>query len=152
MSHYNDFETQITNKDALIRALCRCDTLLGRNWVTTDIEVHDQAQHLYGYKGDVRPEVAHVIIRKGKIHVAANDIGFVKAENGKYRAIISEYDQKYHNPLWQSKLYTYYNIECSKIALEKKGMTYTEVIDDKGRIQLRSKFTVQTSSKIKVRS
>lgn len=47
---------------------------------------------LYGYKGDVRPEKAHVIIRRHHVGQASNDFGLVKNADGTYQAIMSEYD------------------------------------------------------------
>lgn len=152
MSHYNDFETEITDQNALVRALCRMNNAhnqtIQQNW----IELHDKATHLYGYKGDRRQQTAHVVIRKNNVGNAANDLGFVRNEDGRYGAIISDYDRNHFNNQWCNKLYTYYNIEKSKIELENKGIEYTECKDDVGRIQLRAKFkTSEKQSRIKVR-
>lgn len=139
MSHYLDIETEINHQGALVRALER----LG---FKDKIEVHEKAQNLYGYQGDIRKDKAHVIIRRKYVGSAANDIGFEKTDTGKYRAHISEFDQgkgSYsHNKgnygdEWQKKLFTYYGVERAKIEFEKKRMKYTEELDEQNRIRLR---------------
>ena len=139
MSHYLEIETEINHQGALVRAL-------GRMGFEGKIEVHDSAQNLYGYQGDVRNQKAHVIIRRKYVGNAANDIGFERLENGKYCVHISEFDQgkgfyssakeKYGDE-WQKKLFTYYGVERAKIEFEKKKMKYTEEIDEQNRIRLR---------------
>ena len=69
-----------------------------------DVEVHDEAQNLVGYHGDTRAEKANVIVRRKFVGSAANDIGFVKTEDGKYAPIISEYDSGKHNTKWLNGL------------------------------------------------
>lgn len=147
MSHFNDFETTIIDEAGLVRALCR------NGFKETDIERNETPTNLFGYQGDRREQKAHVILRRKYIGSASNDIGFEKTDDGTYRAHISDYDKSRFDNQWLSKLYTYYNVEKSKIALEEKGIPYTETIDKKGRIQLRAKFKTSdvNTSRIKVR-
>lgn len=57
------------------------------------VEVHDTPVSLYGYAGDKRKEVAHIVIRKQNTGVgSSNDIGFVLGPDGCYQPIVSEYD------------------------------------------------------------
>jgi hypothetical protein len=94
---------QIGNADALVKALAD----MGFN----NVEVHGTPQHLYGYQGDVRPETAEVIIRRQNIGVGSNDIGFKRQEDGRFQAIISEYDRANYSPEWLNRLtqrYDYY--------------------------------------------
>lgn len=153
MSHYNGFETTITDQEALVRALCRCSKReSGKVFDKSMVEVHKDAVHLYGYHGDRREQTAHVIIRRNHVGSAANDIGFVK-EDGKFQAIISDYDSGYYDQGWLTKLFTYYNVECSKMAYEAKGIEYTEDRDEAGRIRLRAKFNAPLNqSRIKTHS
>ena len=153
MSHLNDFITQATDQDALIRALCRM------NFIKEQIKIFNQPQTINGYHSTDN-KVGHIIIRSEHTKIPS-DIGWEKkqgvfvghvdafqyAGNSTWPQAKTVYDE-----IWHSKLYTYYNIEKSKMALEARGLSYTEVIDTQGRIQLRSKFTVQATSKIKVRS
>lgn len=152
MSHYNDFETTITDEKALVRALCRCNTRDSIKVTVDLLEVHKDPQNLYGYHNDVRDQKAHVIMRRQIVGSAANDIGFVKNADGKYNAIISDFDRTFYNQDWLNKLYTYYNVEKSKIELETRGIKYHESLDSKGRIQLCAKFETKTSgNRVKVR-
>lgn len=143
MSHYLKFETQITDQEALVKALCRCQSRMNKKEFTkAQIESLEKPEHLEGFHGDTRPEVAHVILRRRYVGDSSNDIGFVRNKDGKYEAIISEFDKSFYNADWNSKLYTYYNVEKSKMELDSRGVKYTEQIDDKGRIQLRARFKV----------
>jgi len=151
MSHYNDFETEITDQAALVRALCRCENRARQQIQLGMVETHTDPQHLYGYQGDRRNQKAHVIIRQQYVGSASNDIGFVKNEDGKYAAIISDFDSSHYNKPWLTKLYTYYNVEKTKLEFENRGIAYTETQDDKGRIQLRAKFKAENTSRIQVR-
>lgn len=142
MSHYVDIVTEIKDQDALVRALERVG-FKGK------IEVHETAQNLYGYQGDLRDVKAHVIIRKRYVGGASNDIGFEKKAE-KFVFHISEFDQgigeyngrtdaKY-GKTWQTKLQTYYGVEKAKIEFEHKGWSYTEDLDEKERPRLRVKI------------
>jgi hypothetical protein len=74
------------------------------------VEVHEQAQPLYGYQGDRRPESAEVIIRREFVGRAANDIGFQRGPTGEFLAIISEYDRRAHCPeTWLQRLHQLYS-------------------------------------------
>jgi hypothetical protein len=89
MSHFTVLRTHITDVESLVKALAE----LG----FPQVEVHQTAQHLYGYQGDVRPQTAEVIIRRQFIGRASNDIGFKRQEDGTFDAIISDYDRaRYH--------------------------------------------------------
>lgn len=130
MSHYVDIETEITDQKALVRALER----LG---FENKIEIHSSTRNLYGYRGDLRDQKANIIIRKKYVGTAANDIGFEKLSNGKYKAHISEYDHNKYGEKWQNKLFTLYNVEKSKMECEKYNLKYTEDVDEKERPRLR---------------
>ena len=58
----------------------------------SQIEVHDEAAVLYGYQGDVRPQQAHIVIRRQHVGSGANDVGWEKQPDGTYRAWVSEFD------------------------------------------------------------
>ena len=89
MSAYKKIECNIVDKETLLEAL----KSLGFN-----PDVCNEPQNLKGYKGDVRKEVAHVIIPKDQINFftgASNDIGFLwNSKTEKYDFICSEYDKK----------------------------------------------------------
>ena len=89
MSAYKKIECNIVDKETLLEAL----KSLGFN-----PDVCNEPQNLKGYKGDVRKEVAHVIIPKDQINFftgASNDIGFLwNSKTEKYDFICSDYDKK----------------------------------------------------------
>jgi len=146
VSHYNNFNTQITDPEALIRALCK-ERIKGRVITPNMIEVHDKPQSLNGYYGnDARS--AHVILRKQNFE-GYGDIGFVKNSDGTYTAIMDDSDC---NDQYRGKLLMHYNIEKTKISLDEKGIKYVETKDAKGRIQLRAKFQDVGGSRIQVKA
>jgi hypothetical protein len=92
MSAYLPFETEFNDQECLVRALADNEVLKYSN-----VEVHEQPQNLVGYHGDTRQQKANIIVRRKDIGGASNDIGFLKGENGKFTAIISDFDKGKHN-------------------------------------------------------
>jgi hypothetical protein len=148
MSHTLEFETTITNVDALVRALKRMD--VSENL----IEVHETAQRLRTFHENENKR-AHVIVRrflqkgnnwKGK----HSDIGWEFNKEGVLIGHIDEFeydDNPCYDHEWQTKLYTYCEVEAAKIAFEKQGMPYVEKTDKQGRIELRAKFAKAQENK-----
>ena len=89
MSHFVECQTEFRDPQALVAALVEC------GFTESQIEIHQDAVPLYGYKGDVRPQKAHVVIRRQHVGQAANDIGWELQTDGTYRAWISEYDRRH---------------------------------------------------------
>lgn len=87
MSHFTTIKTQIKNVDALVKALADVGF--------RSVEVHQTAQALMGYEGDVRSQTAEVIIRRKFVGRLSNDIGFKRQPDGTYEAIISDYDRRH---------------------------------------------------------
>ncbi len=96
MSHYSLIQTEFRDEEMLIQALEELEP----DWV---IERHSAPTNLFGYRDDIRPEKAHLIIRRKYVGPSSNDIGFVR-EGNSYRAIVSEYDQLAHGSDWLGKL------------------------------------------------
>jgi hypothetical protein len=99
MSAYLPFETEFNDQDCLVKALAENDVIQ-----YTNVEVHETPQNLIGYHGDTRSQKADIIVRRKDIGGASNDIGFVKGENGKYTAIISDFDKHKHNDKYMTGL------------------------------------------------
>ncbi len=118
MSHFTCIKTQIKDRDALIKAL----TDVGFK----NIEVHETAQHLYGYQGDVREQTAEVIIRRQYIGTASNDIGFKRQANGQFEAIISEYDCHRYSQQWLNGLTQRYGYHALMATAPAQGFTVEE--------------------------
>ncbi len=93
MSAYLPFQTEFNDEQCLVQALAENTERSYKN-----VEVHQTPQHLVGYHGDTRSQVANIIVRRSEIGGASNDIGFLKDEKtGKYTAIISDFDKGRHN-------------------------------------------------------
>jgi hypothetical protein len=116
---YCKIETQFKNELALIDALCE------QGWTSAQIEIHQDAQNLFGYHGDVRKEKAHIIIRRKHIGSASNDLGFVRNANGEYEAIISQYDRSRFNDSWVAKLKQSYAFHTIARQQSVRGRTVT---------------------------
>jgi hypothetical protein len=89
MSHYVECRPHFKDRQALL------DALVAVGFPRAQIELHDEAAALYGYRGDQRSQQAHVIIRRQHVGPAANDVGWERLPDGTYRAWISEYDGRH---------------------------------------------------------
>ena len=83
MSKFIIGKVVIKSREALVAALKRqgFDT----------VEVHEEPQHLFGFRGDQRPQKANVIVRHQTFNNISNDFGFAEID-GTWEAIISNYD------------------------------------------------------------
>jgi hypothetical protein len=86
MSEFLEVETEFTEKDCLVFAL---EQVYGKG----NVEVYREAQQLQGFKGDLRQQKAHIIIRKEHVGASSNDLGFEKVGDT-YRMRISEFDKR----------------------------------------------------------
>ncbi len=89
MSHYVECRPHFKDRQALV------DALLAVGFSREQIELHDEAVPLFGYRGDQREQRAHVVIRRQHVGPAANDVGWERLPDGTYRAWISEYDGRH---------------------------------------------------------
>lgn len=139
MSKYGVFDTVI--KDGALL----CAALEAMGFVT---EAHAEPQGLYGYRGDVRPERANVIIRRQHTGIeASNDIGFVRGSDGCYQAIISEYDHlaKFDDS-WLGKLKQSYTEQRQMQVARNRGYVFQgrEVVKSKtGGETVKLRFAVR---------
>lgn len=146
MSHTLEFETTITNQDALVSALKRMG--IPENL----IEVHETAQRLKAYHEE-EVKYAHVIVRRDLnefCHGTYSDYGWERNEEGVFVGHLDEFDYHVGPRLtreWQQKLYTYCNVETMKAEFDKQHMECTETVDNQGRIQLRAKFAKAQENK-----
>ena len=118
MSHYTHLEVQIKDQDALVEALCDV-----QGWTKEQIEVHNEPTALYGYHGDKRKDLAHVVIRRKYIGGSSNDIGFFRKADGTFEAIISDFDRSSmgYNEKWIGKLMQHYGASVTTKKLTKAG-------------------------------
>lgn len=122
------------NPEALIYALMETG-----QWTAEQIEVHEQAQNLFGYHGDLRPEKADIIIRRRNVGMSSNDIGFQKQEDGTFTAIISEFDKTKYSEHWTNKLKQSYSYHAIRIQQESKGrsVTRTKLPNNNIRVEIK---------------
>jgi hypothetical protein len=113
MSHFTSIKTRIADLEALTKAL----TDLGFK----TIEVHTEAQNLYGYQGDQRSQRAEVIIRRKFVGSASNDIGFKRQTDGTFEAIISNYDRTKYSRSWLEQLTHRYAYHVTRAKLQEQG-------------------------------
>ena len=148
MSHLSEFETEFTDKQALIRALCRVGFTLDQ------IETFTIPRRIVGYHSD-EVKVGHIIIKKQNTGIPS-DIGW-EEKGGKFIYHGDDYNygalgygtNKRYDTAWQVNLLNYYNLEKSKMALEARGILCTECTDAKGRLQLRAKFKVKAKTTLR---
>jgi Protein of unknown function (DUF1257) len=148
MSHYSTGSVSLSCPEATAAALRELGFV---------VEVHAVPQPLYGYKGDRRPEKAHVIIRREHVGSAANDIGFlfgpdapptpivtdiIATRFGKYKgnatAIISEFDQSQgYNADWLKKVTVLQAVHKATALLTKQGKRFERRTNKIGQPVLR---------------
>jgi len=131
MSHYSEVAIELTDEGCLVAAL-------GRLGFKGKVEVHREEQPLYGYQGDVRAQKAHIIIRRQHVGPAANDLGFERQADGKYRVWVSDYDVKYnkYDDPWLGRLKQAYGVEKARAEAKKRGYRVTEQKLDNGHVRL----------------
>jgi hypothetical protein len=118
MSHFTCIKTQIKHQNALVQALVDVGF--------KEVELHETAQHLYGYQGDLRSQTAEVIIRRQYIGSASNDIGFKRQQDGQFEAIISEYDRHEYSQEWLNSLTQRYGYHMLMETAPEQGFTIEE--------------------------
>jgi hypothetical protein len=129
MSKYNKQRSVYNDRDCLIEAL----RVMGYD----EVEVHEDAVNLIGYRGDTRLERANVIVRRRYIDTAANDLGFVKEQDGTYSAIVSDYDSHKHGAAWMTGLKKAYTEKRLIKHAASKGLKYLgkKAVNNKIQIQ-----------------
>lgn len=133
MSKYKTIKTEIRTLDSLKKALADLD-------ITPEIAVDPKVPSipLIGYRGDTRPELASVAIRRNQVNRfsggASNDIGFAWDGQG-YQAIISDYDSTASLSLFNQvkQRYAYHEI-CRQA--HAKGYTVRETTQANGVVRV----------------
>ncbi|MGP3971712.1 DUF1257 domain-containing protein [Streptomyces sp. 6N223] len=131
MSHFTRVRTELRDPELLAAALAAV------GFPATAVETHDAPQTLYGYRGDARPERAEVIIRRRHIGQASNDIGFRRRDDGRFEAIISDYDRNRYDQAWLTRLTRAYGHAAALRYAEDNGYEVSEdVLDENGQRRL----------------
>ena len=137
MSAYGEYSTNVCEERFLIAGL---------RAIGYQVEVHPNGAALIGYHGDERPERANVIIRRAQLDSASNDIGFVRGSDGRFRAILSEYDRSIgYDDRWLGKVHQHYK-EVQTLAVAKaKGYIFRgkEIVQTAKGPQIRLQFVAR---------
>lgn len=129
MSHFTTIATQIVSAKHLVLAL--------NDLGFAEVEVHAQPQWLVGFRGDLREQKAHVIIRRKHIGSLSNDIGFVQNAKGTFDALISDYDRNDYDHKWMQKLTQRYAYHASRDLLSQQNFSLVQEQQEKdGTIRL----------------
>jgi predicted transposase YbfD/YdcC len=119
MSAYASLKTEFTDQECLLAALAdnteRC---------YKTVEVHETPVNLVGYHSDTRSQVANIVIRRNEIGSASNDIGFVKDNDGKFTAIISDYDSHRHGTKWMTAVKASYTEKRFEKEAKRQGLRF----------------------------
>ncbi len=129
MSHYTKIQTEFASQKYLVKAL--------KAMGFSRVEFHSSPQVLYGVEGFARDEKAEIIIRRKYVGEASNDLGFARGADGKFRAIISEWDQQHYDERWLGLLaqrYSYF-VACDSLQ-EQKFDLVAEDMDQDNNIRL----------------
>lgn len=134
MSEYHIQTTKYKDPECLVQALAEQGY--------DKVEVHEVAKPLVDYTGkqthytDVSGDKANIIVRRKYVGGAANDVGFVKTQDGTYAAVISEYDSCKHNKQWFNGLTRAYAEKTDMKAAKRNGLTFLGRKMVNGRVQL----------------
>lgn len=136
MSEYHELKTEYKDPGALVEAL-------GEMGYTT-VEQHETAQPLVDYRGNqtryidkINGDRANIIVRRKFVGGAANDLGFLRKEDGTYSAMISEYDSGKHNKGWLNRLKKSYTEKVVIKTAAKQGFKFLgkKVVNNKVQLQ-----------------
>ena len=115
MSKYLSFPEAAFKDKALLLA-----ALADMGYMTIE---QGEALPLYGYLDDQRPETAELVIRRGFVGQASNDIGFKRTAAG-YVPIVSEFDQAAAlGGRWVEKLRASYGAQVVRAVQRQLGGT-----------------------------
>ena len=137
MSKYVELRTSLNDERYLMEALLE----LGYK-----PEVCREGRPLVGYLGDKRAERAQIIIPRGQLDAASNDIGFARDRSGVYQAIISEYDRGIgFDEMWLGRLAQAYKERQAMAVAKAKGYVFKgrEVIDTPHGKKIQLRFAVR---------
>jgi len=137
MSKYVELRTSLNDERYLVAALRE----LGY-----EPEVCPEGRPLVGYVGDQRAERAHVIIPRGQLDSASNEIGFARDNGGVYQAVVSEYDRSIgFDDAWLGRLAQVYKERQTMAVAKAKGYVFKgrEVIQTPQGKKIQLRFAVR---------
>jgi len=143
MSHFSTVECEfdIDHLDEMIAAL-------EKEFKKGLVVYNEKGTDMYGYQGDNRSKLkstsadysppCEVVVKKEYVGGSSNDVGFKLQPNGKFRAIVSEFDRGHNfGTARQNKVQVDYSEKVGEKTLKAKGFTEIERIKmDDGSIKL----------------
>lgn len=144
MSEYSKTATQFKDGPLLVEALKE----MGFKQVNNHI---GNPKPLEGYMGDYRTQdgrghtkdarlamKADIIVPRAVIGGSSNDLGFARGTDGKYNAIISNFDQNHagYNAAWMRKLKAVYAEKGVMQQAQKAGLKFIGKKQVNGKLQM----------------
>lgn len=125
MSHFSTLKTNVSDPDALRRAILEVGSPIGGKFQEQHV-ICQTGLTLYGYTGDDRSRLkpsdpnyaplCEVVIRRQTIGEASNDVGFSRGPDGNLQAHISDWDEKWFGAAWLNKVQQRYGVIKAKEA------------------------------------
>ena len=131
MSHYTNGEVDVKGPECLIAGLEEQVPA----WKGL-IEYHKIPEHLYGYHGDKRAQVANVIIRRAQVGGSSNDIGFLFHPDGRCEAIVSDYDRHQYGQAWLTRVTALAGVHAVIQRAKSRGERVTRTVTPQGKVKL----------------
>ena len=128
MSAYGEYVTEFDNAEMLVECL--------KEMGFSEVLYNPVAQHLTGYHGDKRAQTAEIIVPRRVVGSASNDIGFKLGTDGKYKAIISQFDSHTYDAAWQTRLANNYAEKKTMKAAKRAGLKFLGKKVVNGKIKL----------------
>jgi len=110
------------------------------------VEVHPQGANLVGYEGLERPERVNLISRRRHLATTSNDIGFARTPDGRFTALLSEYDRAIgYDQKWLGRVQQVYKEKQTLAIAQAKGyiLKGREVVQTSEGQQVRLRFGVR---------
>jgi hypothetical protein len=125
MSHFTEVELEMTgSEESVIRALCEMQWRGCKKLTRDQILYTKERKNLRGYHGDVREQLAHIIIDRRQVGSLSNDIGLEKMSNGRWKLHVSEFDNSYYNANWQKRLLSEWAVQRIGCEAENRGYSW----------------------------
>ena len=129
MSAYTVIDTQLVSAEHLLLAL--------KDVGFHQVESHATPQPLVGFEGVRREQRAEIIIRKRHLDASSNDLGFARNSDGKFTAIVSDFDRARFGGAWLMKVTQRYAYHVTQDKLSEQGFDLVEEqVDDMQTIRL----------------
>ena len=146
MSHLSTLKTNITDLEALRRALLHCGVKASQIEISENTPLTARGYHADAFH-------ANLVVHKPDKDFGS-DIGWEKTADGTYAVHTDGYDYRrgnpngqFYNESWTNRLNTRYAVEKAKMEFDARGIAYSESTDEKKRTVLTARFTSPEQSR-----